>query len=163
MIVKRIRGFTLIEWLLVIVLMGIIGATAAPLFLRHDDFEEKFFLDELSNMLRYARKVATATGCDVQIRYSAPNVLALYQRKNCTTDDFSKLVPSPFLLAEPANMMVEIPKGVSVKGNFPFYINKDGKVYNQFHLQPKEIILQLNKRQLIIDGFSGLVYEKRML
>lgn len=160
---KRAQGFTLVELILVILLISIIGAIASPVFIRQDDFQERFFIDELANMIRYARKVATATGCDVQIRYVNETELALFQRKNCTVNDFSKSVPSPYLLASSANMTITIPRNLSIKGDFPFYLGSDGKVYNQFYHQPKEIVLQLNRRQIAIDSFSGLVYEKKSL
>ncbi len=159
-VVKMSHGFTLIELLLVIALLGIVGATASPLLNHHELFQERFFIDELSNMLRFAHKVATATGCEVQLRYKQENELALYMRQSCTGSEFSQIVASPFLLAENQGYTINVPRTLSVKANFPLFIESDGKVVDQSHLWQKEVKLQLKNNQIVIDGFSGFVYEK---
>ncbi len=157
---KDSHGFTLIELLLVIALLGIVGATASPLFIHHELFQERFFIDELSNMLRFAHKVATATGCEVQVRYKQENELSLYMRQDCTGTEFSQMVASPFLMAENQGYTITVPRSLSLKANLPIYIESDGKVFDQAHHWQKELKLQVKNNQIVIDGFSGFVYEK---
>ncbi|MBI2792731.1 MAG: prepilin-type N-terminal cleavage/methylation domain-containing protein [Gammaproteobacteria bacterium] len=156
---NRAKGFTLIEWLLVIILIGIVGATASPLLQHHQIFQERFFINDLSSMLRYAHKVATMTGCEVKISYNDRHELSLSQRQSCS-GDFTQKVISPYLMSENRDYVVSIPRSIVLNANLPIYIDGDGKVYDQSHQWKKKLILQIKQQQLIIDGTTGFVYEK---
>ena len=65
------RAFTLIELILVIVLLGTLSAVAGPRFFDNGAFEERRYSDELAAALRYAQKVAVASGCPVRIDIAA--------------------------------------------------------------------------------------------
>jgi MSHA pilin protein MshC len=53
------RGFTMIELIMVIVILGVLAVFAAPMF-RTDDFTARGFHDETLSLLRYAQKTAIA-------------------------------------------------------------------------------------------------------
>jgi MSHA pilin protein MshC len=63
---RRERGFTIIELVAVIAILGILAAYAAPFFLGSSPLAERAYADELASSLRLARSVAVATSCDVQ-------------------------------------------------------------------------------------------------
>ncbi len=111
-------------------------------------------------MLRFAHKVATATGCEVQVRYKQENELSLYMRQSCTGSEFSQMVASPFLLSENQGYTITVPRTISLKANLPIYIESDGKVVDHSHRWQKELTLEVKRNQIVIDGFSGFVYEK---
>ena len=54
------RGFTLIELIMVIVLLGVLAVFAAPRIFNSDDFNARGFHDETLSLLRYAQKTAIA-------------------------------------------------------------------------------------------------------
>lgn len=54
------RGFTLIELIMVIVLVGVLAVFAAPRLLDSADFNARGFHDETLALLRYAQKTAIA-------------------------------------------------------------------------------------------------------
>lgn len=54
------RGFTLIELITVLVLVGILAVAAMPRFFDQNVFEARGFFDETKSLLRFAQKAAVA-------------------------------------------------------------------------------------------------------
>lgn len=71
---QRARGFTMIELVTVIVLVGILAAFAAPRFMQNEAFDARTFTDQNLNMLRYAQKLAIAQGRPVFVVLGAERI-----------------------------------------------------------------------------------------
>lgn len=56
----RVRGFTLVELVMVIVIVGVIAVVALPRLMDSKDFTQRGFRDETMALLRYAQKTAIA-------------------------------------------------------------------------------------------------------
>lgn len=80
------RGFTLVELVAVIVVMGILGAVAVSNFFDRDTFDSRAFGDETAALMRYAQKVAIAQNRDVFVLLAA-NRVALCFTNACGTGD----------------------------------------------------------------------------
>lgn len=65
------RGFTLIELILVIVMLGILAVYAVPRMFNSSDFNARGFSDETLAMLRYAQKTAIAQRRTVCVAFGA--------------------------------------------------------------------------------------------
>jgi len=63
---NKLEGFTLVELVMVLVVLSIISATAIPHFFDKNSYAERAFFDDTLNAVRYAQKLAVATGCNVQ-------------------------------------------------------------------------------------------------
>jgi MSHA pilin protein MshC len=61
------RGFTLIELITTIVIMGILLAAAAPKFFDNRVFDEHGYADEVAAALRYASSVAVGSDCFISV------------------------------------------------------------------------------------------------
>jgi len=72
--VRRARGFTLIELIMVMVLLGILAAYAAPRIFNRSDFDARGFHDETMALLRYAQKSAIAQRRAVCVNLAATGV-----------------------------------------------------------------------------------------
>lgn len=67
----RGRGYSLIELVTVLALLGVVAAFAAPRFFSTDVFSARGYADELGAALRVAQKVAVASGCPVRLDIDA--------------------------------------------------------------------------------------------
>ena len=70
---RRERGFTIIELIMVIVILGVLAVFATPM-LRTDDFKARGFHDETLALLRYAQKTAVAQRRSVCVNLNATGV-----------------------------------------------------------------------------------------
>ena len=65
------RGFTLMELIMVMVILGVLAVFAAPRIFNSDDFYARGFHDETLGLLRYAQKTAVAQRRMVCVTFAA--------------------------------------------------------------------------------------------
>jgi MSHA pilin protein MshC len=97
---SRSKGYTLIELVLVITIMGILAAIAGPRFFNTRGFSERGYADEMATAMRYAQKIAVASGCNVRLAitttgYSATQQVASGNRCNTGSATYSTNVIRP--------------------------------------------------------------------
>jgi MSHA pilin protein MshC len=72
-------GFTVIELIACIVIMGILAAVTAPRFVNMQTFTQRGYADDIASSLRYARRIAVASGCKVRVTIDATGYSAWQQ------------------------------------------------------------------------------------
>jgi MSHA pilin protein MshC len=103
-------GLTIVELVLVIVIIGVLGALAGPRFFDDQTFGERAYAEEVASMLRYAQKVAVGSGCRVRVDLAAAGYTLTQQAASgghCNPSDTS------FTTA------VGLPTGESASGTAP--------------------------------------------
>ena len=87
-------GFSLVELIAVIVLLGILGIVALGRFSDQSETEARGFFDDTLTAVGFAQKFAISSGCDVRVVMSAGGY-ELRQSSTCTSNNFTNTVPNP--------------------------------------------------------------------
>jgi len=91
----RARGFTLVELITVMVLIGIMAVVAVPRFFDRSAFDSRGFFDETKSLLRYAQKVAVAQRRTVCVALGGSGVaLTIASAANVNVCDTALSLPS---------------------------------------------------------------------
>ena len=101
-LMRREGGFTLIELVATLIVIGILAAAVAPRFFGSHGFEERGFYDETIAALRYAQKAAIAQRRMVCVTFAAKTVVltiaSTNPAANCDTNLGGPNGQSPYTL-----------------------------------------------------------------
>ena len=107
-------GFTLVELITVIVIVGVLGSIALPRFFGQQPFNERGYYEELAAALRYSQKAAVNTGCPVRFVLTAGTYAASQQQPvggRCDPSDTSW--SEPLALSDGTTVAGTAPAGVT--------------------------------------------------
>ncbi len=148
-----IPGYTLVELITVLVILGILAAFTGPRFFDQVVFQERGFYEEVVAALRYGQKIAIGSGCPVQISIDASGYALAQQTvlaNRCDPDDVSWAVPVLF------------PTGQSAAGSTPAGVTLGPVVTYQFDGLGQtdlgaDLTVNVGSWSLIVQAQSGYV------
>jgi MSHA pilin protein MshC len=146
----RRRGFTLVELIVAIILVGLLAAVAAPRFLSKSAFESRGFFDQAQATVRYAQKLAVAQRRSIFVCVSA-SVISVSATSGCPT---TLLDPS----GTGAQLKATAPAGVSLSGTAGVNFDGLGKPNAGATITITSTVPNDPARRVVIEAETGYVH-----
>lgn len=146
-------GYTLVELIVVISILGILAATMGPRFFDQSAFSQRGYADELASALRFAQKAAVISGCPARITISASGYAGAQQAASgntCNTADTSWT--TPLIGADGAAINGAAPSGAAATPTGTFQFDTQGRLSAS-----PATTLSVGSRSISIDAGSGFV------
>ncbi|MBY0241138.1 MAG: prepilin-type N-terminal cleavage/methylation domain-containing protein [Burkholderiaceae bacterium] len=135
-------GFTLVELITVMVVVGVLGAVAAPRFFDRKAFDAVAFSNQVASILRYGQKTAIAQNRSVYVRLNGSSV-ALCFDSTCAsrvTAAAGSNSGSSSTLSQCSNSSTwaceGIPSGLAMTSASMFYFDPTGKPFHSTNIPP---------------------------
>ena len=159
---KNQQGFTLFELILVIVVIGMISAIAAPRLSDTSLFNEMGYSDGYHSALRYAQKVSMSSNCDTLVNIDSAGY-SISQWSQCIPKaPLNHQSPTTVIRhpAHPQPLQRTPPTGVTINGNQRFYFDKDGVPHNPVDdsILSTALVTSLNNKQIIVEAKTGYIH-----
>ncbi|HEY9052210.1 MAG TPA: type II secretion system protein [Gammaproteobacteria bacterium] len=151
----RSAGFTLIELIMVLVMLGALSIFVIPRFTSQTTFSSSSFHQELKTAIRFAHKMSIAGGCEVQVALTANSYALFYPNDSdgnaITCDPPATFGSNPVLHpVQTGNYSGTAPDNVSITGFGNFYFGTSGEPSNA-----GTITINPGNRQIIIHPVTG--------
>ena len=144
-------GFTLLELIIVIILIGALSAIALPRILEND-IKEVAFYDQVAASVRYAQRLSVNSGCEIQVRLSnSPAGVSLWRRAgandDCGSGEFTQAVVNP---TTGTSYTILAESGITMDAQ-TIVFNSEGNP------NPNGVSIIIAGRPLLIEAGSGYV------
>lgn len=115
------RGFTVVELVTVIIILGILSALTLPRFFSKDTFTDSFARSEFENALAWARNRAITSHCTYEVRLTDSG-WTVYRDSACSTT-----ISEAACGSETLNFSVTATDstGITLSGDSPFLDSRD--------------------------------------
>ncbi len=157
----RANGFTLVELVAVMVIMGIIAIALLPRFTGIDVFASRGFYEQCLAATRYAHKLAVASGCSIRVSFAGAADTLTVSRWTGGADCTVRTGPLE-TVAQPGGglLALDAPNDVDVIGDLTFYFDRIGRprdLAGALITAPANLQIAIDDRTLQVTPETGLV------
>lgn len=110
------RGFTMIELTVVIVIVGILAVVAVAKLTGVDSFQAQGFFDSAKATVRFAQKLAVAQRTDVVVVVNATSITLCYTNPGCASPVTDPTTGQTMTVSAPAGVSLSGPASISFDG-----------------------------------------------
>ncbi len=133
-------GFTIVELVIIILVIGILSAVALPRFFATSDFEARGYYDTVMNTLRYAQKTAIARRDVVYVKLNTSTgqvslCFANHATVACSSDVPKPTGETPYIVAAPSDVTLALSP---VPANNTLFFDSLGRPFASNDSEPSE-------------------------
>lgn len=146
----------MIELIMVMVVLGILAASASSFFPEKSDYDERFFYEDVLAGLRHAHKLAMSTGCSVEFDRTASG-FTLKQDANCFSGAAASYTTAVFKPGGSLGYTVGDSTPTWTSAVDPLIFTPQGQVENSGGSTQASVTLTVGGWGIVIDGYTGFV------
>ena len=148
------KGFTLVELIVTMIILGVIASVAGPKFFGKGSYDEIGFSNTLTSTLGFAQKLAMTSGCDTRVTLTSTTASVFQRATACDTGTLTRPVERMT-----GDAYVEaVPSGLTVE-TFDIYYDSRGRpraTDDSLYLNANDI--SIGSRTVRIEAETGYVY-----
>jgi MSHA pilin protein MshC len=159
---SNLDGFTLIELITVITIIGVLAVVVGPRFSSSDVFEQRTFYDDVSQAIRFTQSKALGTGCTAQIAFSASGFTVTVDTDCNSGNGFSgSAVINPDGFSASYTELQSAPTGMTYSSTVnPLLFDAQGRAMNSsLAVLSSAAVVTVGGRTLLVEGATGYVHE----
>jgi MSHA pilin protein MshC len=157
---KNLSGFTIVEIVMTLVIVGVLSVVAAPRFFSTITYQRQVYYDEVLNSIRYARTLAVASGTHIQVSLTSTSIMLQRRTEGgtCTTGTVFTNITDP---AMRSTSYVKTAPGtitLSSSANWPIYFDGLGRAFRASNctlLSPNATVTVSGGNTITILGETG--------
>ena len=151
------QGFTLVELIVTIIILGILATVAGPKFFGKKSYNSLGFSQMLVTSVHYAQKRAMSSGCNIRLQLTIDHLKLFRGVSSCKDTVMSALISK----VTGEDFIEDVPAGLSVE-TMDIFFDSRGRPneYASASLisAAKIINIDSGKRQLTIEAETGFAY-----
>jgi prepilin-type N-terminal cleavage/methylation domain-containing protein len=148
----RARGFTLVELICCLVIIGILAATVGPIIFDNSPFQASGYAQEVADAVHETQAIAVASNCAAEITINAAGYSALQRAVAGNTCAVAGGWVTAIKRGDGTALSGAPPNGITALPGMQIVFNASGQVTNG-----TPAALQIGTHTVSIDPVSGLV------
>ena len=154
-------GFTLIELITVITIIGVLAVVVGPRFASSDVYEQRTFYDDVLKAVRYAQAKASGSGCMTQVDFTAAGFSIAVDADCNSGNGFSATdLVNPSTFESGFTQAAALPSGVTYSSSVdPLLFDAKGRAMDSaLNIIGSAAQINIGARTINVEGATGYVH-----